>query len=64
MEPEVHAAGAEVVAMSCVVQASPLFEAYWVFGRNVTNENKISTNWKYIVSNTEQLIQLKKKKTV
>lgn len=48
MEPEVYASGGDVVVMSCVVQASPLYDAYWTFGTDV-NGDRINTTWKYLL---------------
>lgn len=49
MEPEVYAAGGEVVTMSCAVQASPLYDAYWTRGTSQYGP-RIVNDWKYIVS--------------
>ena len=48
MEREVYAAGGEVVVMSCVISASPLYDAYWTKGSDI-NGKRIKTDWKYIV---------------
>lgn len=52
MEADVFAAGGDMVAMSCVVQGSPLYESYWVKGLNTGGRgerlNSTEKYWKYI----------------
>ncbi|XP_060563461.1 opioid-binding protein/cell adhesion molecule homolog [Ruditapes philippinarum] len=57
MEPEVYAAGGEVVVMSCAVSASPLYDAYWTKGSDV-NGKRIESDWKYRIMSEDESDQM------
>lgn len=50
MEPEVYAAGGEMVTMSCAVQGSPVYDAFWAMGTSQYGTRITGKEWKYIVS--------------